>query len=70
MLVQKGKEVIDMKYWVGTMNRVVATEDGELPIKKEYWEECRNEWKEVSKEVYDKAYEDAWNIACNSFWHC
>lgn len=59
-----------MRYWVGTMNRVVATEGNDLPIKKEYWEKYKNDWTEVDKETYEKNCEIAWDIACNSFWHC
>lgn len=49
-------------YWIGTMNRVTITIDEEMPK--------GNGWIEVTKEEYNKAYAEAWEIACNSFWHC
>lgn len=59
-----------MKYWVGTMNRVAVTEDNEYPIKADKWEQHKDEWREVTPAEYKKAWAAAWDIACNTIWHC
>lgn len=59
------------RYWVGTMNRVVKTEgENSLPVKPEAWEREKKNWYEVTEEEYKIEYQKAWDIACDTFWHC
>lgn len=51
-----------IRYWVGTMNRVTTTIDKEMPKE--------DGWREVAEAEYEKAYNYAWEIACNTPWHC
>lgn len=50
------------RYWVGTMNRVCTTNGEEMPKE--------DGWKEVSEKEYEIAFARAWEIACNTIWHC